>query len=1110
MSGGPQPRYSLPERDGSKSPPLFKAPEHLHEPYPGLRPFLDHEHELLRGRAEPIREVVERLGRTHFVAVIGGSGSGKSSLIRAGVVPMLRTGAIEHAGDYWIPVVFTPGAANATGRGQADKKGAETPLTRLAWKFACVLRQMDEPGQSYSMSLTEEITTFLRQGSGFAGLTDAYHSLLPLARPRSNRARFLFVIDQFEEIFHPGLRTHEDTLFLVQALIDHFRDPGERSFVIMTMRSEHLADCAGYLNLPDAINRSFYLVRRHRVEELRQVIIEPAQIFLRERQRMSIEKTATRSDASRAEFNPEVVTRLLRDAAAIEGDPDHLPLLQHMLARLWSTALAREGLPSRDAVPSQITMSDLAVASDPANVNLSDEDVDHWLSANKAANSLRLSLERWTQHSYQTRNEAERKQLDTLFEHLAVRDPTNGTHLQQRVHVDDPALLSALALSSEGINRLIHDGFLDGVKYLFWDGENADHITLKVSHEAFIRGWPHFRYLIDAKAERFEEFVNLMRRCLEWKIAGYPKQGLLSSNDLRRLSAAGLGNLLVQTDDRQKLIDTMRHSDMWERPLSAETDLVPFLKISESEENLRNRKAHEKKVTQVARARNKRQVTMAAVAALPLLCIAIAYYYFLDVPYGNAIISHAKALEKTVLRQQSEGSVNIELHTLSEAAGDLIVARRALPGPPFSDPRFALNKGTARLAVSNSGELIVSQYIRSLLTTAPWKSASPSTAASLPSASTSSAECAGWSGEPGVRVRVNSGPDGLYIVKSASALIVYNARFNGSACALGSEAFSVPAQLDAALFLDSSASVIGIVSQSNAAGQAVTLHDVVWTDQEGPMTARLATRRVLTSDEGRVARDAVRSSSKQYVFEHPTRRVPGGVEIDIGGEHWKLLSSRAQPLSEDLAPDDSWSKPLQRSQPDSACNRYARKAHSPSYEGPSLSNQNDRLPIALSHSEKHRELCIVVRAASLTPGANDAQTIQSGSKRTQVFIELFPEATLLADEGTKATERGLRIIPAATTMFTEHQGTVDNWTWRLGAKEPWVGWLAAEATADAPLPSDVPAGSRLATPFSLESLKSLADEILKDTASPNVTARDTPPGISSAPESLDEPGEQPS
>ena len=73
------------------------------EPYPGLRPFLDFEAALLFGRERQVREVIEHLRQTQFVAVLGGSGSGKSSLIHAGVMPELRSYGIPGAGDLWLP-----------------------------------------------------------------------------------------------------------------------------------------------------------------------------------------------------------------------------------------------------------------------------------------------------------------------------------------------------------------------------------------------------------------------------------------------------------------------------------------------------------------------------------------------------------------------------------------------------------------------------------------------------------------------------------------------------------------------------------------------------------------------------------------------------------------------------------------------------------------------------------------------------------------------------------------------------------------------------------------------------------------------------------------------
>lgn len=89
------------------------------------------------------------LAATQFVAVLGGSGSGKSSLVIAGVVPRLRSYGIPGAGDLWLPLVCTPGT-DADGSQQAEAGAAPqagpptrrdaTPLVRLAHAFAMLLQ----------------------------------------------------------------------------------------------------------------------------------------------------------------------------------------------------------------------------------------------------------------------------------------------------------------------------------------------------------------------------------------------------------------------------------------------------------------------------------------------------------------------------------------------------------------------------------------------------------------------------------------------------------------------------------------------------------------------------------------------------------------------------------------------------------------------------------------------------------------------------------------------------------------------------------------------------------------------------------------------------------
>ena len=78
-------------------------------PFPGLRPFETEEYHLFFGREGQSDELLARLSRTRFLAVVGTSGSGKSSLVRAGLLPSMRGGLMKGAGSGWRIAVMRPG-----------------------------------------------------------------------------------------------------------------------------------------------------------------------------------------------------------------------------------------------------------------------------------------------------------------------------------------------------------------------------------------------------------------------------------------------------------------------------------------------------------------------------------------------------------------------------------------------------------------------------------------------------------------------------------------------------------------------------------------------------------------------------------------------------------------------------------------------------------------------------------------------------------------------------------------------------------------------------------------------------------------------------------------
>jgi hypothetical protein len=176
-------------------------------PYKGLRPFLEVDAPDFHGRRELVDELVRRLdprsGSARFLAVVGPSGSGKSSLVRAGLIPVLREGVVPGS-DQWFIVDLHPGAHPFEELTSALRRIAATPFAGL-----------DE-----------------RLRADPAGLVRAASDLLP-----GPSSQLLLVIDQFEEAFTLVADPDERSRFL-RALVTAATDPASRVRVVVTLRAD--------------------------------------------------------------------------------------------------------------------------------------------------------------------------------------------------------------------------------------------------------------------------------------------------------------------------------------------------------------------------------------------------------------------------------------------------------------------------------------------------------------------------------------------------------------------------------------------------------------------------------------------------------------------------------------------------------------------------------------------------------------------------------------------------------------------------------------------------------------------------------------------------------
>ena len=143
-------------------------------PFPGLRPFNQEEDYLFFGREQQTSELVTLLREQRFMAVTGTSGSGKSSLVRAGLLPELQGGMMKDVGSDWEMVVLRPGGA---------------PLRHLAEAIAeADLCDSEDPDV-----IGDLVATLSHSGLGLVEAIRQSHM-----EPGTN---VLVLVDQFEEIF---------------------------------------------------------------------------------------------------------------------------------------------------------------------------------------------------------------------------------------------------------------------------------------------------------------------------------------------------------------------------------------------------------------------------------------------------------------------------------------------------------------------------------------------------------------------------------------------------------------------------------------------------------------------------------------------------------------------------------------------------------------------------------------------------------------------------------------------------------------------------------------------------------------------------------------------
>jgi len=260
-------------------------------PYRGLEAYEEADAGYFFGRESLVATVIERVRMANFITISGPSGSGKSSLAKAGVLHALRQGAIAGS-DQWLLAAMQP-------------KG--DPLEQLA-------RAIEH------LTQTPDSGDYLRQNG--RQNPQALHKQVSTLLGGSDTRRFVLLVDQFEELFtqtkDPALRRD-----LIALLTEAAQAADGRCKIILSLRSDFVSHCASYDTLRALISQQFQLVGAMSPQDLAKAITLPA-----------LEVGA--------KIDPALVARIIAD---MKGSPEALPLMSFALRDLFAAEETAVGQP---------------------------------------------------------------------------------------------------------------------------------------------------------------------------------------------------------------------------------------------------------------------------------------------------------------------------------------------------------------------------------------------------------------------------------------------------------------------------------------------------------------------------------------------------------------------------------------------------------------------------------------------------------------------------------------------------------------------------------------------------------------------------------------------
>ncbi len=553
-------------------PPLTAADN----PYKGLRAFGEADAADFFGREALVQQLLVRMGEggdlSRFLAVVGPSGSGKSSVVGAGLVPALRRGALPGS-EHWYIVQLMPGAH--------PFEELEAALLRIA---------VNPPVGALHVT---PLLTQLREDK--RGLLRAVRRCLP----DDPAVELVLVIDQFEEVFtlvqDKAVRAHVLDSLVTAALVER-----SRVRIVVTLRADFTDRPLQYVDFGELLRQRSEFVLPLTPDELERAIVGPA-----ERVGLTLE--------------PGLVAAITRD---VGDQPGGLPLLQYALTELFEKCIVetrpagpRSEVERDGASPQGRTLTKKAYAEIGGVLGALGRRAEEVFASldeagQEAARQLFLRLVTLGEGTEDARRRVLRSEIFSLSASTLTPNPS----LRGREGDTTPLSLSGRGAGGEGRMAMVIDAFGKSRLLSFDRDPITRGPTVEVAHEALLREWGRLReWLNECRAD-----VRLQRQlanaAAEWQSANREPSFLLSGARLAQFEGWAANSAVALTHEERAYLD----ASIAEREKQAQAEQARQLRELEAA-----RKLAETERQSAVRLRTRNRV-ITAVGALAILAAIVA------------------------------------------------------------------------------------------------------------------------------------------------------------------------------------------------------------------------------------------------------------------------------------------------------------------------------------------------------------------------------------------------------------------------------------------------------------------------------------------------------